>query len=89
MKASLGAHATAREAADPTSTVVARAVGQAVATAHMADHSLGGALYALKAVRSAGRDVEAERTWQKERLPPEIAELALTEMSAKEKHFRI
>lgn len=89
MKASLAAHAAAREASDPTSTAVARAVGQAVATAHMADHSLGGALYALKAVNSADKSIEAERAWQKERLPPDVAELALSGMSEKQRHFRI
>jgi len=40
MKASVEAHAAAREATDPVSTAIARAVGHAVATAHMADHSL-------------------------------------------------
>src|SRR5665647_899204 len=35
MKASVGAHAVARESANSTSTAVARSVGQAVATAHM------------------------------------------------------
>src|SRR5664280_1021600 len=48
MKASLSAHAVAREYSDPASIAVARSVGHTVATAHMADHSLGGALYALK-----------------------------------------
>ena len=41
MKASAAAHAVARESSDPTAIAVARSVGQAVATAHMADHSLG------------------------------------------------
>jgi len=48
MKDSLGAHAVARESINPISIAVARSIGQAVATAHMADHSLGAALYALK-----------------------------------------
>jgi hypothetical protein len=52
----------------------------------MADHSLGPALYALKAVKSAGKSVEAERKWQDERLPPEIRELVLT--SEKQKYLR-
>jgi hypothetical protein len=38
-KASSGAHAVARESSNPTAIAVARAVGHAVATAHMADHS--------------------------------------------------
>jgi hypothetical protein len=78
MKASLAAHAAARAASSPTAAFVARAVGQAVATAHMADHSLGAAWYALKAVKAAGQSVEAERLWQDEHTPPEIAELVLS-----------
>jgi hypothetical protein len=53
----------------------------------MADHSLSGALYALKAVKIAGRSVEAERKWQKKQLPPEIMDLVLSAFSEKEKHF--
>jgi hypothetical protein len=78
MKASVGAHAAAREFTDPTSIAVARAVGQAVATAHMADHSLGAAFYALKAIANAGKSIETERKWQDEQLPPEIKEIVLT-----------
>ena len=54
MKSSLTAHAVARESTDPTAIAVARSIGQAVATAHMADHALGAAWYALKAVNHAG-----------------------------------
>lgn len=64
MKASLAAHAAAREAGDPVHIAVARSVGQAVATAHMADHCLGAAFYALKAVRLASLNVEEEKAWQ-------------------------
>ncbi len=78
MKASVAAHALARESSSPISTAVARSVGQAVATAHMADHSLGAAWYALKAVKSAGQSTDAERRWQDEQLPPEIRDLVLT-----------
>jgi hypothetical protein len=78
MKASLGAHAAARESSDPISIAVARAVGQAVATAHSADHSLGAAWYALKAVKYAGKSIDAERKWQNKQLPSEIKELVLT-----------
>ena len=77
-KASVGAHAVARESSNPTAIAVARAVGHAVATAHMADHSLGSAWYALKAVKSAGRSIESERKWQDAQLPSEIKELVLT-----------
>ncbi len=78
MKASVEAHAVARESSNPVSIAVARSVGHAVATAHMADHSLGAALYALKAVKNAGKSVDAERKWQNEQLPSEIKELVLT-----------
>jgi hypothetical protein len=78
MKASLTAHTVARESSNPTSIAVARSVGQAVATAHMADHSLGAAWYALKAVKSAGTSTDAERQWQDEHLPPEIRDLVLS-----------
>lgn len=89
MKASLEAHALARESSDPVSKAVARSVGQAVATAHMSDHSLGAALYALKAVESAGRSIDAERKWQNEQLPKEIKELILTTRGQKEKALNL
>jgi hypothetical protein len=87
--ASVSAHALARESSNPIAIAVARSIGHTVATAHMADHSLGAALYALKAVKHAGKSVDAERKWQKEQLPSEIKELVLTTMSLKEKHFKI
>ena len=76
--ASVVAHAVARESSNLIAVAVARSVGQAVATAHMADHSLGAAWYALKAVKNAGKSIEAERKWQDEQLPLEIRELVLT-----------
>jgi len=44
----------------------------------MADHSLGAALYALKAVKNACKSTEKERKWQNEQLPVKITELVLT-----------
>jgi hypothetical protein len=76
--ASVNAHAAAREAPNPTAIAVARSVGHAVATAHMADHALGAAWYALKAVKQAGKSVEAERIWQDNQLPPEITKVVLS-----------
>ena len=78
MKASVTAHAVARESSDPVFIAVARSVGQAVATAHMADHALGAAGYALKAVKSAGISTDTERQWQDEHMPPEIRDLVLS-----------
>jgi hypothetical protein len=77
-RAAVAAHKVARESASQTAVYVARSVGHAVATAHMADHSLGSAWYALKAVKMAGKSVDEERKWQDEQLPPEIRELVLT-----------
>jgi hypothetical protein len=51
MKASVNSHSVARESANPISIAVARSIGHAVATAHMADHSLEAAIYALKTVK--------------------------------------
>lgn len=53
-KASMVAIVLANEASDQISIAVARAVGHAVATAHMADRSLIAATYALKAIQLAG-----------------------------------
>ena len=77
-KASLDAIGVARESSNTTAIAVARSVGHAVATAHMADHSLGAALYALKAVKNAGKSIDEERKWQDEQLPSEIRTLVLT-----------
>jgi pullulanase/glycogen debranching enzyme len=77
-KASLDAIAVANESSNPTSIAVARSVGHAVATAHMADHSLGAALYALKATKNAGISLDEERKWQNEQLPSEIADLVIS-----------
>ena len=84
MKASLSAHAAARESTDAVTVAIARAAGQCVATAHMADHSLGGAVYSLIAVKQAGGSVDKERDWQNEQLPPDICELVLSTRKTKE-----
>lgn len=85
-EAAFAAHAAARSAADPVAREVARAAGHAVATAHMADHELGAATYAIKAVRLASPESEAmaagqrECRWQREQLPEAIRELVLSDM---------
>ena len=86
MKASVAAHAAAREATDAVSKSVARSVGQAVATAHMADHSVGAALYAQQAANRAGLSFEKERDWQCEQLQSlssDLVELVLMTMKNK------
>jgi hypothetical protein len=74
-KASLDSHAAAREVGeDNPARSAARAAGQAVATAHVPDHSIGAALYALQAVHRATDPAEAdaavikERDWQYQHL---------------------
>jgi hypothetical protein len=44
----------------------------------MADHATGAAEYALKAVKISGKSIEEERTWQDEKLTPDITDLILT-----------
>jgi hypothetical protein len=87
MKASVEAHAVARQTDNPVYKAVARSIGQSVATAHMADHSLGGAFYALKAVKFAKKEVEYERRWQMKRLkelPSEVMDIVETMWRKKE-----
>ena len=88
-KASVNAHTVARESSDPVMRAVARSVGHAVATAHMADHSIGAALYALRAFKYSGRAVEAEQEWPISQLPSEIKELILIAIKDKERYFKI
>jgi hypothetical protein len=76
--ASLEAIAVANEITNPTAIAIARSVGHAVATAHMADHSLRAAEYALKAIKESGKSVETERSWQDGQLSKEIGEIVLT-----------
>src|SRR6185369_7257416 len=71
-KASLDSHAAAKEIGnDSPAASVAHACGQAVATAHVAKHALGSALYALQAIYRATdseEEVEKERKWQYDHL---------------------
>ncbi|NHA66763.1 putative immunity protein [Phycicoccus flavus] len=63
----------------------AYAAGQAACVAHVAEHDLGAAAYALKAVRAAaeaaGEDPDAaaraECAWQRDRLPAQVCALVL------------
>ncbi|MEM6738269.1 MAG: putative immunity protein [Bacteroidota bacterium] len=92
MKASLGAHEVARQSENQVSKEIARAIGQAVATAHMSDHSLGGAFYALKAVKLANKNVDEERYWQIKQLnnlPSDIINVVQSVWKKKELDRRI
>lgn len=61
----------------------AYAAGQAAFVAHVAEHDLGAAAYAIKAVRAAAADGECEAAgrrecrWQREQLPPSVRALVL------------
>ena len=67
-KASLDAHAAAREVGEDNSARSgARAAGQAVATAHVPAHSLGAANYALQAIYRATITSDADAALAKER----------------------
>jgi hypothetical protein len=89
MKASVTAHALARQSTQDVEIAVIRAAGHAIATAHMADHSLGGSLYSLKAVARAGQSPGIEKTWQNEQLPHAIRELVISAQVLKEQSFKI
>ena len=71
-KASLDAHAAAREVGeDSPARSAARAAGQAVATAHFPRHAYGPAIYAQQAIYRVTNSmdaVESERNWQYQHL---------------------
>ena len=90
-EASVAAHAAARSAADAAAREVARAAGHAVATAHMADHELGAAAYAIRAVRIASPPADArvagdnECQWQRDHLPESVRDLVLSDEKRRNK----
>lgn len=88
-KASLSCISVANESSNLATIAVARAIGHAVATAHMADHAFVAALYALKAVKNSGHSPDAEKKWQNEQIPSEIRELVLSTMEQNEKKLKI
>ncbi len=77
--ASFAAHAAARDVKDnPAAFNVARAAGQAVATAHVPQHAFG-VFYALRAIAAAYPDcaeekVLEERVWQAQHIPAHLHE---------------
>ena len=64
-----------RETTDKAAKAAARAAGQAVATAHFADHCMGALLYALKALEAAGLNADAELQTRLNQLPDHLREL--------------
>lgn len=77
-KASLAAHAAAREADEGSAArFAARAAGQAVAAAHVPQHAFGAAYYALKAFAAANpvnseAKIAKELNWQSQHLPKKL-----------------
>jgi len=77
-KASLAAHAAAREAKENNAACfAAHAAGQAVATAHVPQHAFGAAYYALKAIAAAYPanarvKIAKELDWQSRALPKNL-----------------
>ena len=65
----------------------AYAAGQAAAVPHVAEHDLGAAAYAIKAVRAASPTGERhaagrrECRWQRDQLPSEVRELVLEDQA--------
>lgn len=88
-EASLGAHAAACEAKDnDVACFAARAAGQAVATAHVAQHAYGGAYYALKAIAAsdpanAEENVSRECDWQSQHLPESLRQEIMSRIEVK------
>jgi len=90
--AAFAAHAAARIAAGAAKEA-ARSAGHAVAVAHMADHELGAAAYAIRSIRAtvelscrddAGR---AECRWQRDQLPDTIRALVLDDQRLRNKKY--
>ncbi len=72
MKASRKVHTFARTIPDPLARAIVRSIGQGVATAHMADHCIGAALYAQKAANLAGIKASEEKAWQIDNIPSDL-----------------
>lgn len=91
-EAAYAAHDAAKSAVG-AACEAARAAGHAVATAHMADHELGAAAYAIRAVRAVSTEEmrdEAGRSecqWQREQLPVAIRSLVLSDQKLRNHKF--
>lgn len=75
--AAFSAHEAARENNDKISQAIIRACGHAVATAHMADHSIKTRAYILKGLKLFldKNELENEKKWQIENADDSIKEL--------------
>ena len=89
--ASLGAHGAAKDVQfDPPASFAARACGQAVATAHVAQHAYGGAYYALKALASSTAQgqrklIDEERAWQSDELPAHLRDEIMSRLNVEDR----
>ena len=63
--------------------VLTRAAGHTVATAHMAEHSMGSVYYGLKAIKITGGSINSELKWQIEQIPEELKELVINRLKNK------
>ena len=67
----------------------AYSAGQAACVGHVAEHDLGAAAYAIKAVRAAAPDGESEAAgrrecrWQRDQLPDAVRDLVLDDQRAR------
>ena len=92
-EAAYAAHDAARATTGGAAREVARAAGHAVATAHMGDHELGAAAYAIRAVRAAAPAAKRDQAgatecrWQRERLPEAIRDLVLSDQAQRNRKF--
>ena len=93
-QAAFGTHAAARESSESAAIAVARAAGHAVATAHMADHELRAAAYAIRAVLKSVSNIDAIRVaesecrWQQAQLSDAIRELVLSDQQNRNPKFK-
>lgn len=83
MKASAATHAAARQVEDRAAVAAARAAGQAVATAHFADHCMGALLYSMKALASSGGDAGREMEAQLAKLPRHLRDMVSSGVEAR------
>ena len=85
---SFRANAAGKGLPDPA-RFAALATGQAVAVAHVAAHDLGAAAYAIRAASAAAPPAEqdaagdAERAWQRERIPADLRAAVLADQRAR------
>lgn len=92
MEAAWKAHTAARDYDEPVLKWISRSIAQAVSSAHMADHSLGASLYALKAIRQSGKSVQEEIEWQNRMLntlPQQIIDLVIETREIKRQGFKV